>query len=291
MVQLNTNSVLYPNLKIYKKDKENKYYLQEINILTKRLIIQNWRRPSLLLTSIIQPLLWLLMFSALFQNAEIALFTSISEYNDFIGSGLIVFTAFTSSLNAGLPLMFDREFGFFNRLLSAPLYSRYSIIISSSLSIIISIGIQVASIVYICYLKGTLIFSIHNTGIIILTIFLLSNSIISISLILAFILPGHIELLAFILAINLPLLFSSTALAPLSFMSSWLKILASINPLSYAIEIIRYTHLNISWSLESSILTSSFGSINILNITTFMITINYLCLLCIYKLICNKFED
>ena len=61
----------------------------------------------------------------------------------------------------------------------------------------------------------------------------------AISLGLAFVLPGHIELIAVIFVLNLPLLFASTALAPISFMPYWLGWLASINPLTFAIEPIR----------------------------------------------------
>ena len=59
------------------------------------------------------------------------------------------------------------------------------------------------------------------------------------SLGLAFALPGHIELIAVIFVANLPLLFASTALAPISFMPSWLGWLAALNPLTFAIEPIR----------------------------------------------------
>nr|YP_009313572.1 Hypothetical protein ycf38 [Galaxaura rugosa]SCW21826.1 Hypothetical protein ycf38 [Galaxaura rugosa] len=290
MFEANTKDVLYPNFQIRQHYKHT-YYLQEISSLIKRLLIQSWRRPSLILTSIFQPLLWLLMFSSLFDKAEIQPFTFTHKYQNFISSGLIVFTTFTSALNAGLPLMFDREFGFFNRLLSSPMYSRYSIIISFSINILVNILIQLISIVYISYLKGTTLFSTNNTFIIILILFLLSNSITNISLILAFILPGHIELLAFILATNLPLLFSSTALAPLSLMSSWLQILATINPLSHAIELIRYTYLNISWTFQSNIIKNHWFHLSILDITMFMIIINILSSLYIYKFISNKFED
>lgn len=34
------------------------------------------------------------------------------SYGRFLGAGVIVFTAFSGALNAGLPVMFDREFGF-----------------------------------------------------------------------------------------------------------------------------------------------------------------------------------
>ena len=56
------------------------------------------------------------------------------------------------------------------------------------------------------------------------------------------VLPGHIELIALIFVINLPLLFASTALAPISFMPNWLGWLASLNPLTFAIEPIRIAY-------------------------------------------------
>ena len=57
----------------------------------------------------------------------------VKTTGNFWGAGIIVFTAFAGALNAGLPVMFDREFGFLNRLLVAPLASRFSIVLASAL--------------------------------------------------------------------------------------------------------------------------------------------------------------
>ena len=91
---------------------------QEISALTWRLFIQLIRRPSTLFAGILQPLIWLLLFAALFSKAPIDFLPGSSSYGEFLGAGLIVFTAFSGALNAGLPVMFDREFGFLNRLLA-----------------------------------------------------------------------------------------------------------------------------------------------------------------------------
>lgn len=72
--------------------------------------------------------MWLVLFGALFYNAPQGLFGEELNYAKFLAPGIIVFTAFSGALNAGLPVMFDREFGFLNRLLVAPLASRYSIV-------------------------------------------------------------------------------------------------------------------------------------------------------------------
>jgi len=98
-------------------------FWQETFALTRRLFIQLQRRPTTLLAGIIQPLLWLILFGALFQNAPAGIFGAGQNYTQFLGAGVIVFTAFGGALNAGVPVIFDREFGFLNRLLVAPLTS------------------------------------------------------------------------------------------------------------------------------------------------------------------------
>ena len=95
-------------------------FIQETLALTKRLFIQLQRRPSTLVANVLQPLMWLFLFGALFQNAPSGMMGNDLSYGQFLGAGLIVFTAFVGALNAGLPVMFDREFGFLNRLLVAP---------------------------------------------------------------------------------------------------------------------------------------------------------------------------
>ena len=85
----------------------------------------------------------------------------------------------------------------------------------------------------------------------------------ALSLGLAFALPGHIELLAVIFITNLPLLFASTALVPLSFMPTWLQVVASLNPLSYAIEPIRYLYLHTDWNFGSIVMQAPFGDISL----------------------------
>ena len=109
--------------------------MQEVLALTKRLFLQLQRRPSTLVAGILQPLIWLVLFGALFANAPEGLIPGGVSYGRFLGAGVIVFTAFSAALNAGLPVMFDREFGFLNRLLVAPLRSRYSIVLASVLYI------------------------------------------------------------------------------------------------------------------------------------------------------------
>jgi ABC-2 type transport system permease protein len=284
-------SLLAPQFFTAKPKFNLEYIIQETHALTIRLLIQDFRRPSFIITGLLQPILWLTFFGALFQNAPIEIFTSTTKYKYFISAGIIVFTAFTSSLNAGLPLMFDREFGFLNRLLSSPIESRYCIVISSSCNIILISFCQVFTIMYLCYLMGYFCINYQNLLLIVMILILLSNSITNISLVLAFILPGHVELLACIIIINLPLLFSSTALAPLIFMPSWLQIIASINPLSYAIETIRYAYSVSIFNCSSIIMQNVWGPVSLVNIIFILFVFQKVSFIYTIKLISNKFEE
>ena len=243
-------------------NKESKYsqISQEVYALTRRLFIQLYRRPSTLIAGILQPLIWLVLFGALFENAPKNLLPGEMVYGRFLGAGIIVFTAFSGALNAGLPIMFDREFGFLNRLLVAPLRSRSSILISSviyiaSLSIVQSFVIMGAA-----FLLGYGFPGLYGVLLVLITLLILVFGVTALSLGLAFVLPGHIELIAVIFVANLPLLFASTALVPISFMPSWLGWLAALNPLTFAIEPIRAAYSS-SLNLGSVLVHAPYGDI------------------------------
>jgi ABC-2 type transport system permease protein len=238
-------------------------FFQETLAMTRRLFIQLQRRPSTLAAGIIQPLMWLILFGALFQNAPQGLFGNQVSYGQFLGAGVIVFTAFGGALNAGLPVMFDREFGFLNRLLVAPLSSRFSIVAASALFITAMSLVQTAAIVTMSAFLGAGLPDAFGLLLVAGIVLLLVVSVTALSLGLAFALPGHIELIAVIFVTNLPLLFASTALVPLSFMPKWLQVVATLNPLSYAIEPIRYLYLHPDWSFGSVIMQAPFGEVSL----------------------------
>jgi ABC-2 type transport system permease protein len=264
-------------------------FVQETLALTKRLFIQLQRRPSTLIAGIVQPIMWLVLFGALFQNAPQGLFGEGMNYGKFLGAGVIVFTAFAGALNAGLPVMFDREFGFLNRLLVAPLASRFSIVTANAIYIIALSLIQAVAIVIVTAFLGAGFPSPVGLGIIALIVFLLVAGVTALSLGLAFALPGHIELIAVIFVTNLPLLFASTALAPLSFMPGWLQVVASLNPLSYAIEPIRYLYNHADWSLGSIVMQTPWASISFGGALLVLLAFDAVVLLAIQPLLRRRF--
>ncbi|MGE5655894.1 MAG: ABC transporter permease [Actinomycetota bacterium] len=264
-------------------------FIQETLALTRRLFIQLQRRPSTLIAGIIQPLMWLILFGALFENAPQGLFGESQNYGQFLGAGVIVFTAFAGALNAGLPVMFDREFGFLNRLLVAPLASRFSIVLASAIFIVTLSFIQTTAIVTAGAFLGAGLPGLAGLSAIALIVLLLVLGVTGISLGLAFALPGHIELIAVIFVTNLPLLFASTALAPISFMPNWLQTVVSLNPLSYAIEPIRYLYLHSDWSLASAVMQTPWGNVSFGGSLLVLLAFDAVALLSIQPLLRRRF--
>lgn len=277
------------------KTKQTKFTQnREINAITERLYLQTYRRPSNALIHLIQPLLWLILFGALFQNAPINLFGINNlniKYKEFLHPGIIIFTAFNSAINSGLPIMFDREFGFLNRILVSPIINKKSLVYSC---IIYTYTITYLQIFII------LIFNIYEvkqmptlnelTTIIIATTLVITN-IASLSIFNAFVLPGHIEFIALTtLFINLPTLFASTALAPLSFMPHWLQVIACINPLTYAVEIIRQSKIHQVISLKTEIINTVWFQIEMKESIAILIILNIISLILVNKIIKYKYD-
>ncbi len=240
-------------------------FRQEVSALTTRLFIQLRRRPTTLIAGVLQPLMWLLLFGALFSGLPEGLVGDGQTYVQFLAAGIIVFTAFSSALNSGLPMLFDREFGFLNRILVAPLVSRFSIIVASAIFIIVLSLVQTVAIVTVSGLMGAGLPSLSGLVLMALILTLLIVDFTMLSLGLAFAMPGHQEMLAFIFLVNLPLMFSSTALAPLAFMPTWLQWIASLNPLSWAIEPIRYVYSHGTWAWDTVVFTAPWGEMTMMS--------------------------
>nr|YP_010951819.1 putative transport permease Ycf38 [Laurencia elata]WMP12758.1 putative transport permease Ycf38 [Laurencia elata] len=284
---------LRPQQKIYtNKNKSIKY--TEINAIVNRLYLQTYRRPSSIIIQLIQPLLWLILFGALFQNAPINLFGNENiniKYKEFLNPGIIIFTTFNSAINSGLPIIFDREYGFLNRILTSPIINKRSLIYSCIIHTCLITNLQVMIIILFNAFQVDKIPKIHELSTILITSTLVITNTSGISICSAFILPGHIEFIALTtLFINLPTLFISTALAPLSFMPYWLQIIVCMNPLTYAVEIIRQSKSVELISLKTQIIDTIWFQIHVKESIIILLVVNIASFILVNKVIKYKYD-
>jgi ABC-2 type transport system permease protein len=177
------------------------------------------------------------LFGNLFTN-----FVTISQYNyiAFMTAGVVVMTVFDGALNGGVELLFDRESGILRRIIAAPI-SPSSIIASRMLFVLVIAGLQSLILLLVAVLLGVGIASGPlGVALALLTSLLLGVGVLSASMALAFGLSGHAQFFSITGFISLPIIFASSALAPVSQMPFWLRVVASVNPLTYAIDGVRH---------------------------------------------------
>lgn len=199
------------------------------------------RQPMVVAFSLIQPFMWLFIFS---QALERALASSgieaMRDYAAFMTAAALVMTVFNNSLAGGMPVLFDREFGTLDRILVAPI-ARSSLVVGRFLAVGLVSALQVALVLGLAalILGVTPVTGWPGAAAILGLTLLFGFGVTAFSLTLAFVFRTHVEFLAVLAFVGLPLVFLSTALVPLEAMPAWLAVVAQLNPMSYCIDGVR----------------------------------------------------
>ena len=225
------------------------HYIQETVALMTRWFRRLSRAPMSIAFSLIQPVLWLLLFGNLFQKATVIPGFQAPNYVTFMVAGVIVMTVLNDALFGGVELLFDKENGFLERLLATPM-SRSALIVSRFAFVMAVTTMQVLIILGLAALLGVrLATGLPGVAMILVIGMLFGLGLIAISLSLAFTMGGHGDFFSLIGFITLPLIFLSSALAPLEAMPGWMQIIARLNPMTYTIEAVRALVLE-GWAWE-----------------------------------------
>ncbi len=215
--------------------------VQETLALTLRSVRRLSRERISMIFGLIQPMLfWLILFGSLFRRAAMGPAFQGVDYITYLTAGVVGMTVLNSGLSGGVDLLFDRESGFLERLLSAPI-NKNSLIFSRFIFVMGITSVQILIILAVAYA----LFGVYpetgvkGIGFILIVGLLFGLGLIAISLTLAFAIKGHGNFFALMGFLTLPLIFLSSALVPISQMPGWMAALAQFNPLTYAVEAVR----------------------------------------------------
>ncbi len=217
-------------------------------------MLRFFRFRALLVSSLVQPALWLALYGAAMSSNFSRLASAIPlpaeafsvSYLTFLGAGVIALTTLFTSLFGGISLLFDKNWGLLREVFASPM-PRSHIIIGIGLSGVTKSIIQVLVIMGFGLLIGVKFFQGYSplqTAISILGIlifvgifsigFLFLSSTISLSMETPEGLQGVITLL------TLPLFFASNALYPIDAFPPAIREASLLNPLTYLINGVRY---------------------------------------------------
>jgi ABC-2 type transport system permease protein len=204
------------------------------------------RQPGRLISSLVRPALWLVVFAAGFQNvfgvAILPPYDSYVEYRVYMVPGLAMMVCLFNGMQSSLAMVYDREMGVMRLLLTAPLPRAYLLL---------------------CKLLGTTFLSVLQAAafFMLALLFGIDLGIVQIAIAMPMVALGSLMLAAFGLMLSVyikqlenfagtmnfvifPMFFLSTALYPLWKIeesgAQWIHALTRFNPFTHAIEALRF---------------------------------------------------
>jgi ABC-type multidrug transport system ATPase subunit/ABC-type multidrug transport system permease subunit len=213
--------------------------IQEIRALVRRWHLQLTRERLHLVFTMIQPAIWLVFFGTAIGRTVNPGVVGTSDYIGFMLPAVIAFTVVGTGISGAIPLLWDKETGYLNKLMSMPI-ARSSLLISR-LSFQMTLGAAQALITLVVAIAMGVRIATNIPGalLVLVAAALLAVALTALFMALAYHSAGHDTFFAITGFVTLPILFTSSAFVPLDAMPAWMAAIARINPLTSAIESIR----------------------------------------------------
>ena len=210
-----------------------------VRALGRRALSVQFRRAQLLMPTFVLPLMLLAVIASGTSAAQgLEAFPDVQSYLGFVVPGTIVQGALLAGLTAGVALASDIEFGFFDRLLAAPV-ARTSIVLGRlagtlGLSVLQSTFFLLVALVFGARYPGGVGAAVAAVGIAAITAVGIGGIAAAIAL-----RTGSLSLLQSIFPFVFIMLFTAPAFFPRDLLAPLLRGLAPYNPLTYVVEGVR----------------------------------------------------
>ncbi|MBX5469288.1 MAG: ABC transporter permease [Thermoleophilaceae bacterium] len=204
--------------------------------MTKRQLRFLIRQPVWIFVTLTQPVIWLLLYGALFKKVvEIPGFRG-GNYIEFLTPGVVVMTALFSAGWSGMGQIDDIDRGVLDRFLISPA-RRSSLITGRLFHTTISVSIQSAIILVLALITGaTFDGGVGGALVLIAISALLSFAVGAASNAVGLLVRREETLIALMQFLLLPLTFLSSAFMQKSLMPGWMQTVSDVNPVNWAIE-------------------------------------------------------
>jgi ABC-2 type transport system permease protein len=220
--------------------------LRAIKIVWRRELIRFVNDRMRIVTSLIQPLLFLFVLGSGLQRLSSA-GTHGVDLKTFIYPGILCISVMFTAMFSAASIVWDREFGFLREMMVAPI-RRSSIVIGKCLG-----GATVASFQGVVVLCLAGLVHVPYNPVLILGVFglqlLLAFTITAFGVMVAVRIKQMQSFMGVMQMIIMPMFFISGALFPASGLPGWLTVLNRLDPLTYAVDPMRrlvFSHLHVS---------------------------------------------
>jgi ABC-2 type transport system permease protein len=228
--------------------------LRAVSIVWRRELIRFRRDRLRAVTSLIQPLLFLLVLGTGLSSLAKGSMPPGVSFKAFIYPGVLAMSVMFTAIFSAASIVWDREFGFLREMLVAPV-SRSAIVIGKCLG-----GATIATFQGIIMLALAGLADVPYDPILMITLvgelLLLAFTLTAFGVMMAARITQFQAFMALTQMLVLPLFFLSGALYPLTGLPTWLSILTRLDPLTYVVGPMRhavFSHLNLSEAAQRSL--------------------------------------
>ncbi|MCI4364177.1 MAG: ABC transporter permease [Thermoplasmata archaeon] len=217
------------------------------------------RAPTWVISGLMSPILYLLLFGQAFDLGKLlppgtppsALASALSgapTYFSYFAVGMVAFASVTAAMFSGTGIIFDKQLGILQRILSTPI-SRRSVFLSSLVFrgiltlipafLVVGFALLLAHVPGVAGLKLTGGVSPLNAAEFLAAALVLSLAFTSLFLSFGFAAQRIESYFGVVTILQLPILLTSNAMYPTSIMPAWLQYLVGFNPISLAVNVMR----------------------------------------------------
>ncbi|MFI9722429.1 ABC transporter permease [Streptomyces sp. NPDC052396] len=208
--------------------------LRQTWYMTQRQLTALLRQPAFLLITLIQPVIWLFLFGALFRKVvELPGFGG--SYLDYLVPGVVAMSALSSAMWAGMGTLEEIERGTLNRFLTTPV-SRSALMNANVVQQGLSTAVQSVIIVLLGKAGGAdYPGGVAGLAVLVAASVLLGTLIGAGSNALGMLVRQRESIIGINTFLLLPLTFLSSAFMKPVLMPSWMRHIAEFNPLDWAL--------------------------------------------------------
>jgi ABC-2 type transport system permease protein len=227
-----------------------RHQVRATTVVWQREMIRFGRDRSRIVSSLVQPVLFLFVLGT---GLSSLLSTGDVDFRTFLFPGVLAMSVLFTAAFAGISIVWDREFGFLREMLVAPVGTT-AILTGKCLG-----GATVATLQSLVILALAGLVDVPYDPVMMLELvcllFLMAFMITALGLVLAARVKQIQSAMPLVQLTITPLMFLSGALFPLSNLPTWLKVVTTLNPMTYAVESIRsvvFDHLDLTPAVRAT---------------------------------------
>jgi ABC-2 type transport system permease protein len=220
--------------------------LRAIKIVWRREVIRYFNDRIRIVTTLVQPLLFLFVLGSGLQRLSSA-GTHGVHLNTFIYPGILCISVMFTAMFSAASIVWDREFGFLREMMVAPV-RRSSIVLGKCLGGATVAGFQGLIVLCLAPLVHVPFDPLLIVGIFLLQL-LLAFAITAFGVMIAIRIKQMQSFMGVMQMVVMPMFFISGALFPAAGLPGWLTVLNRVDPLTYAVDPMRhmlFSHLTVS---------------------------------------------